>query len=229
MQSATAARTSTDEVAVARPRRASSRSRPSNPSSRGGRLAVERVAGAGQRARPRAARRSPAAGSRPAGRGRARASRRRPAGGGRGGPAGPAGCGSSRAGSRSPSRSASPTSARSRPRTAASSASIVRRSQSRRSVATWSLRERPVWSLPGQRPDPRRRGRPRGSCGRPRGPGPRRACRPRPRPAGASSPATSVVDLVGGQQAGSPEPVDMGDRAGRGRRGRARRRPRSSG
>ena len=35
-----------------------------------------------------------------------------------------------------------------------SSSSIARRVQSRRSVATWSLRDRPVWSLPGERPDP---------------------------------------------------------------------------
>ena len=48
----------------------------------------------------------------------------------------------------SPSRSARSTSARSRPTIPASSRSTARRVHSRRSVATWSLRERPVWSLP---------------------------------------------------------------------------------
>ena len=51
-----------------------------------------------------------------------------------------------------PSRSASPTSARSNPTSAASRRSIARRVQRRRSVATWSLRERPVWSRPATGP-----------------------------------------------------------------------------
>src|SRR3990170_4995344 len=47
----------------------------------------------------------------------------------------------------SPSRSARPTRARSSSTSAASTPPSVRRSQSRRSSATWSLRERPVWSF----------------------------------------------------------------------------------
>ena len=78
-----------------------------------GRLAIERIARAGQRARRRAGSRSGGAARRPAGPGRARPSRRRPAGDGRRGRAGPAGCGSCRAGSPSPSRSARSTRARS--------------------------------------------------------------------------------------------------------------------
>ena len=54
---------------------------------------------------------------------------------------------------------------RARPRTAsrpASSRSIARRVQSRRSVATWSFRERPGVEPPGDGPDAARRARPRG-------------------------------------------------------------------
>ena len=67
---------------------------------RGRGLAVERVAGAGERPGARAARRSGGRARPRAGRGRARASRRRRAGGGRTAPAGPAGCAWSRAGPR---------------------------------------------------------------------------------------------------------------------------------
>ena len=65
---------------------------------------------------------------------------------------------------------------------------------------------------PGQRPDLRRPAPPRGSCGRPRGPGPRRAG-PRRRPRRAQRArrrASSTSSAV--STPGAPEPADVGDR-----------------
>ena len=151
--SAAAASDLDDEVAVAHGVERVARDA-LEPELGGGRLAVERVAGARERARPerRDVRRGGA--RRRAGRGRAPASRRRRAGGGRAAPAGRAGCASCPGRTASPSRSARPTSARSRP-TSAGVQPVDRPAQSTaaRSVATWSLRERPVWSFPPTGPD----------------------------------------------------------------------------
>ncbi len=112
------------------------------------RLAIERIAGARQRARPERRDVDPGAG---VGESAAVALGHLDVGQQvmrEAGPAGPAGCGSC------PGRTARPVAlgearrARARSATSApSSASIERRVQSRRSVATWSLRDRPVWSV----------------------------------------------------------------------------------
>ena len=111
------------------------------------RRGVERQRRAGQRAgaerrHVEAGRPSPAAGRR-----RGRAPSRGPAGGGPAAPAGPAAGGCSRAGRRRPRRRparAAPAGGRGRAPRRLGSSSLH---QSRRSVATWSLRLRPVWSL----------------------------------------------------------------------------------
>ena len=162
---------------------------------------------------PPAARRWPAVVRRPVGRGPARPSRRRPAGGGRTGRAGRAGYGSCPAARPSPRARASSTSARSKSSSAPSSPSIARRSHRRRSVATWSLRERPVWSLPATGPirsvsadlevemDVLER----------RVPGDL-AARRRPRRA-RTGPSTSSSTSAVAQEAGPAQAADVGDRA----------------
>ena len=187
---------------------------PSKPSSRGGRLAIERVAGAGQRPGPERRDVDPAARvGQPAavalghldvgqqvmreqhrlGRldvGRARQD-------GRAVPLGQA--------RRAPART-----------------STQRRRPGGRSpgAATAAGPWRPGRCASGRCGACRRPGRsarpapPRGSGGRPRAPGPRRSGRRRrPRP-GPVRPSTSVVDLGRGQEPGPAETADVGDRAG---------------
>ena len=108
---------------------------------------VERQRRPGQRSGAQRARRPGGGGSRAGGRRRGPAPSRGPAGGGPAAPAGPAAGGCSRAGRRrrpaGPGRAA-PAGARAPGRPPASSSRLVNR---RRSVATWSLRLRPVCSL----------------------------------------------------------------------------------
>ncbi len=96
--------------------------------------------------RPAAAR-SSAGGNRPAAAGRARTSRNRPASSGGPRPAAPAAGGYSRAGSRRRRPSHRPTRARCSSASRRSIWSIASRTQSRRSVETWSLRLRAVCSF----------------------------------------------------------------------------------
>ena len=125
---------------------------PSKPSSARDRLAVDGVAGAGQGARSERRDVGPASAHRPTGHGRARASPRTPAGGARRGPAAPAAGGCGRASPHRRGAAPSRPAARSRLTSAVSRSTSRRRSQSRRSVATWSLRDRPVCSLPATAP-----------------------------------------------------------------------------
>ena len=83
--------------------------------------------------------------------------------------------------------------------------STARRIQSRRSVATWSLRERPVWSLPATAPSRSVRAASRlrwtsSSAGS------QRARRPRRRRRRASSPATSVATSASASMPARPRP-----------------------
>ena len=158
----------------------------------GRRLAIERIAGPGEGAGPERADVERAAARRPGGRDRARPSRHRRAGGGRTGPAGPAGCGSMPGRTASPSRSARPT-------RASSKRAAPGRAGRSPGGSRAGGRSRPGRSASGRcgacrRPArAARSGRPRGSGGRPRGPGPSAARRSRRRAAGRPGPPTSVV------------------------------------
>ena len=112
-----------------------------------------------------------------------------------------------------PSRSASSTSARSKSSSAPSSSSIERRVQSRRSVATWSLRERPVWSRPASGPTLSARADLDVHVDVLEGRVPGRA--PGSDVVGERGEAVDEgLDLVRGQETGPAEAADVGDRAG---------------
>ncbi len=110
-------------------------------------VGVERQRGPGQGPGPERARRPSARRWRSAGRRRGRAPTRGPAGGGPAAPAGPAAGGCSRAGRRRRPRSARPSSTSWSAMTSVATPVRRRRHHRRRSVATWSLRLRPVCSL----------------------------------------------------------------------------------
>ena len=128
-------------------------------------------------------------------------------------PAAPAGCASCRAAPRRRrARQGRPAPAPA-PTIPAASRSTARRVHSRRSVATWSLRERPVWSLPPTLPT-----RSVSSVSRFMWTS-SRAGSQAIAPASTSSrrptsPRSRTRDLVLGQQPGPSEPADVCDRAG---------------
>ena len=103
------------------------------------------------RRRPGATRRG-AGGCRRGGRRRGPAPSRGPAGGGPAGPAGPAAGGCSRGGRPRRRASARSSSTSCRASTRSPTPASSRLAHRRRSVATWSLRLRPVWSAPADRP-----------------------------------------------------------------------------
>ena len=96
---------------------------------------------------------------------------------------------------------------------AASRRSIARRVQSRRSVATWSLRERPVCSLPATGPIRVGQRRLEVEVDVLERRVPRRTCRPRRPRRAPVRPADELVDLVVGQEAGAAQAADVGDGA----------------